>query len=95
VHTQMNRLSLNRYIDALNDSPAVLIERNSDSQDSGQQANFFATSRAQQRINLMPWVRTRFAMITDQACDNHLIYFAKPRNLRVANNVFAMFMMRR
>jgi hypothetical protein len=87
-----NRLTLNLHVHAADDLRFSSIERYGYAQQRGQLPDALAIRLRNGTIKPMVRVGHRFAVIANKASHHGLLVFAKPGNVGVAHQIFAVFM---
>ena len=87
-----NRFTLNLHVHAADELCFSSIERYSYAQQRGQLPDALAVRLCNGTIKPMVGVGYRFAVIAHKASHHGLLVFAKPGNIGVAHQIFAVFM---
>jgi hypothetical protein len=87
-----NRFTLNLHVHAADDLRFSSIERYSYAQQGSQLPDALAVRLCDGTIKPMVGVGYRLAVIADQASHHGLLMLAKPGNIGVAHQIFAVFM---
>src|SRR5580704_1550289 len=87
-----NRLTLNLHVHTADDLRFSSIERYGYAQQRGQLPDALAIRLRNGTIKPMVRVGHRFAVIANKASHHGLLVFAKPGNVGVAHQIFAVFM---
>lgn len=94
MQAKENSLLAYDYVHILNSAAALFVESDRNAEHGSERPNLRATTRAERGKEFVLRIRVRLAMIADQTGNEEAVRLREPRNVRMANDILAVLVMR-